>query len=354
VNITRHSKTGADCDWHGALNHRIVSTHNVYLVNEHDSFSKHRCYRYDDKCVCECLNDDQFYQDGTLQGKSAGIKGIHEGGNDPKAVTWSGKPRMELRQGHRGNLVGNVEQTITSLKAEDSFWKAPQYYVTDKEIDAARKCCAETAPSSAKFLIGTHDCASVQVAKNWQIKDAIEAAEPTITNTEVKRWLHKKGCYAGEIPESHHKKFDAWVDGENHHDDDDDHPHEISHSKYVLATKDEQHRAELAKDFCSFAEINGKVVQQPFPVQKGCQKCSKRCKGSFDYEHNQAGGGDEGCKCTGDWNTNSKTGKIVQFSHGQADRYGHRSVGNYGAAHDHLNKLLNLTWGTSHYKSKGE
>jgi hypothetical protein len=209
VNVTRHSKTGQDCDWNGALNHRLVSTHNVYLINEHDSFSKHRCYRFDEKCVCECLDDDQFYQDGTLQGKHAGIRGVASPGgpNDPKKVTWSGKPQLEYRQGHRGALEGNSVQSIASLKEEDSFWKAPNYYVTNAEIEGLKKCCFDTNPASTDAIFHTHDCGSIIKMPDWKLKQEIEAAEPTFSNTDIIRWLIKKGCYTGHLPKSQHQHF---------------------------------------------------------------------------------------------------------------------------------------------------
>jgi hypothetical protein len=76
------------CNWRDRRAGRIVATHDVAKLNSQSSFTKHRCYTVDGKCVCECLDDaeapwdfnkdgvvdanDNRFQDGTIQNKDGG------------------------------------------------------------------------------------------------------------------------------------------------------------------------------------------------------------------------------------------------------------------------------------------
>merc|ERR1712153_238643 len=51
-----------NCDFFNKKANRIVTTHNIEVINEHDSYRKHRCYKYGKKCVCECLDFSDNFQ----------------------------------------------------------------------------------------------------------------------------------------------------------------------------------------------------------------------------------------------------------------------------------------------------
>jgi hypothetical protein len=93
------------CDWRKRRAGRIVSTHNVELVNEEDSFRKHRCYTYIDHCVCECLENTDFYLDGTVQGNAANLPKDIAGVsalNEASGIFGTYEPAT-----HRGAIDGN-------------------------------------------------------------------------------------------------------------------------------------------------------------------------------------------------------------------------------------------------------
>merc|ERR1740130_515465 len=87
-----------NCDYDGKKANRIVTTHHLHVVQEKASYSKHRCYNFQGKCVCECVDDASKYQMGTKQGAAAG------------------------HSGHRGELKNNNLDTVESLKAAGEYW----------------------------------------------------------------------------------------------------------------------------------------------------------------------------------------------------------------------------------------
>merc|ERR1712028_228297 len=60
-----------NCDFFNKKANRIVTTHNIEVINEHDSYRKHRCYKYGNKCVCECLDFSDNFQSTRNKGAIA-------------------------------------------------------------------------------------------------------------------------------------------------------------------------------------------------------------------------------------------------------------------------------------------
>merc|ERR1712070_824357 len=152
---------------------RVVTTHNIEIINEHDSYNQHRCYVYEGQCTCECLDNADFFQDGTKQGKAAG------------------------NSGHRGAVSTGID-TVTSLKSSGKFWKAPSYFISADEVTAIRQCCAEEFAVNPEFILPAHSCAEVQTATDAQILASLTDLEDggAITNTKIISWLHEQGCSA--------------------------------------------------------------------------------------------------------------------------------------------------------------
>merc|ERR1712063_22570 len=147
---------------------RVVATHNIEVINNHDSYSKHRCYVYNGNCVCECLDFADFFQDGTKQ----------------------------RGDGHKGAVAGSQIQTVASLTAAGKFWKAPSYYISQNEVTAIKNCCAQEVAINPAFILPAHKCSEVATATDAQIMASLTnlAAGGSITNAKIIQWLHEQGC----------------------------------------------------------------------------------------------------------------------------------------------------------------
>jgi len=148
-----------------------VTTHNIEVINEHDSYSKHRCYVYDNKCTCECLDFAANFQEGTIQGNANGITT------------------------HKGS-TGTQIDTVTSLKAAGKFWKAPSYIISADEVQAVRDCCAEEFAVNPAFILPAKTCTDVAAASDADILASLTNLEEggSVTNTKLIGWLHEQGC----------------------------------------------------------------------------------------------------------------------------------------------------------------
>jgi len=351
------------CKWAGLSTHRIVATHNTELVNEHDSFGKHRCYSYKGQCMCECLDDSLFYQDGTVQGKASGLAGSDLGGNVGSIENFQGLTihgnedhqdedgqKMHFNEdlhGHRGAIAGQFVQTKATLKKNNKFWKAPNYFIADSQITALRACCQQEEALDEKFILPSKDCNDFKDATNAQIKANVEAVETLISNTDVVNWLVDQGCYpdhVGRKSVSNHKYF-------KHSDRQEFGKHTAHLSKVFFNTHQSQidtllskvngakdnykaptpfdptapprpanqeewaavkNAANAAGDYCQYQET---TETTPGAVQKGvfyemqgaqlvyCRACSKKCAGAFDFDETKisALAAEEGhCTCKGD------------------------------------------------------
>jgi len=161
--------TKDNCDYHNKKANRIVATHNIEVINEHDSFRKHRCYRYKNKCICECLDFAENFQEGTKQRKT----------------------------GHKGPNAGQKIDTVASLRAAGTYWNAPSYIISKDEVVAIRKCCAKEFAINPKFILPAHSCADVAKATDEEIITGLRKTEDrdaTVTNTKVIQWLHDNNC----------------------------------------------------------------------------------------------------------------------------------------------------------------
>jgi len=197
------------CDWRTRRAGRIVSTHNVEVINEQDSFRKHRCYTYKTHCVCECLDNVDFYQDGTVQGNPAGLWGILDDNANPRGgvaesdrIGWKGGvgTRKEEEQGHRGENVQQLEESIMQMETAGTRWKSPHYYVGDKEVLALKKCCAkELAMDVARWIAPISTCSEIQSLSPKEMRTIVEGdVESHYSNTQIINFLHKWGCWEGE------------------------------------------------------------------------------------------------------------------------------------------------------------
>jgi len=160
---------------------RLVTTHNLEVINEHDSYAKHRCYKYGTdeapQCTCECIDDEAFFMDTT----------------------------------HKGKNADQSIQTIATLKAAGKFWKAPNYWISHNEVQAVKKCCAEEVAINPEFILPAHSCADVLAATDEVIKTRIEELEPTTSNTKIINWLKAQGCYTASTNDltDNHDRFDS-------------------------------------------------------------------------------------------------------------------------------------------------
>jgi len=196
------------CDWRKRRAGRIVSTHNVELVNEEDSFRKHRCYTYKGHCVCECLDNNDFYQDGTVQGKPAGLWGLmDEDGNQRGGVAESDRigwgnagTRKEEEQGHREAPTQQLEESITQMNAAGTRWKSPHYYLHDNEILALKECCAkELTRDFARWVAPVSSCSELQTMPAKDVRALVDAdVENHLSNTQIVNFLHQWGCWDGQ------------------------------------------------------------------------------------------------------------------------------------------------------------
>merc|ERR1712070_547395 len=175
---------------------RIASTHNLEIINEHDSFAQHRCYTYSGKCVCECIGDKKFFLDGnTAQG---------------------GK--------NRGAMNGQYIQTKATLKAAGKFWTAPAYWVSKEEVAAIKSCCKEEVGVNPDFILPATSCKEVVKASDSVIRKRVQELENTMTNTKIRNWLESQGCFKQQKTATRstdygllHKHFDRKTAAHNVH-----------------------------------------------------------------------------------------------------------------------------------------
>jgi len=144
----------------------IQAIHNTFIINEHKSFEKHRCYTYKGKCICECLDSAAFpinrFQENTEQGAAAG------------------------KTSHRGYMDG---QTIN----DKITWARPHGIPNAREIAAIKKCCEKEIMLSATIINPAHNCAEVRRASKKQIAKRISELETT--NLQIIDWLTENNCY---------------------------------------------------------------------------------------------------------------------------------------------------------------
>jgi len=199
--------------------HHIVSTHDLFLINEKDTFTKHRCYTYNNNCVCECVDAPEFedsttthgdhrtapitqtysdrYQQGTIQGSAAGLAGSRtkewankNGGTNHKTREWVNGVIT-----HGINSLGRMSGQKV-FRATNKFWKPPQYYVSENEIKAVKKCCEKEIMLDQTFTHPAHNCRDFRAETPAQIKARLLSLSPTLTNTQLLSWLSVNGCDA--------------------------------------------------------------------------------------------------------------------------------------------------------------
>merc|ERR1712072_100424 len=142
----------------------VQTEHNTFVTNEQHSFTKHRCYTYKGKCVCECLGAPTSFQENTRQGAKANIVG------------------------HRGfDVFGNQK-----IK-DDITWVRPHAMVTDREVKALRQCCEKEFVMNPDFILPAHSCKDVRGIKDSVIRSRI--AELKISNKDILNWLVENDCY---------------------------------------------------------------------------------------------------------------------------------------------------------------
>jgi len=265
-----------NCNWDNKRSHRIVSTHNTELINEHDSLRKHRCYNYKDTCLCECLDDVSNFLDGTVQGKAAGLSSMSTRNDDVFESLLSQEGINAA--GHRGANKDQYEESKASMRDAGTLWKAPNYFIQRDEIDAMRECCKpELHTDAAELIAPVSTCAEIIGATNQQIKDTVEnTVEAHYSNTLIVNWLREHHCYRGQYDETNHDHFDQ---------------HKIAHDPTAQKPKpkaitQEQLKKNLKKankagDFCTYEEVDSVVHENVGAGLVSCNLCSKKCKGNF-------------------------------------------------------------------------
>merc|ERR1719157_486693 len=151
-----------NCDFFNKKANRIVTTHNIEVINEHDSYRKHRCYKYGNKCVCECLDFSDNFQSTR----------------------------------NKGAIANNGIDTVATLQAAGNYWNAPGYIIDHTEVIEIKKCCAKEYAVNPSFILPAHDCTSVGAATSAVIVTALKAniAKGMYDNNAIKKWLHDNGC----------------------------------------------------------------------------------------------------------------------------------------------------------------
>jgi len=214
--------------------HHIVATHDLFLINEKDTYTKHRCYTYDDECICECVDAPTYvtkkvvgltgkatsnkatilegarHQEGTIQGNAIGI----DLRNHVKKVRgqyvrhWNGQGvLMPLHpKDHEMEKYGQMAHQNVFM-AKDRFWKPPSYYVSQEEVDAVKKCC--TKFTSLAWINIERKCDTVATATTAQIKEWLAEMSPTVTNVRVQAWLTANSCEAPKYGTYSQKSFPA-------------------------------------------------------------------------------------------------------------------------------------------------
>jgi len=276
----------SECNFKGRKTKRIVTTHDVELMNEHDSFRKHRCYSYKGKCMCECIENSDYFMDGTIQ----------------------------------GNAVGNTEHRDVSegqsLRHDNELlWKAPKYYVQDEEIQAIRACCHKEFDLDPSLLLPSRNCKQVAEVQNEEIRDEImNNMEKAVSNRDIINWLTEQKCYNTEHQTSaddNGNRATHW-DGEASGHDHESISLEPPRWKKIQAllrkvkdaagfstiTKDDAKgkvvsqgdmqkvmiAANKAGDYCKYSKAGGKIVESEGAPLVFCYKCSKKCNGSFSFD----------------------------------------------------------------------
>jgi hypothetical protein len=155
----------------------------LFLINEKDSYTKHRCYTYDDECICECVDAPTYVNRVGLTYEAGGSNGPT--GNTPT------RPQ-EIRNRHQeGTLQASLNPNVPSLKnkvktfsahkvrhwnangqlipinddgsagrmtgqsvfeKKNRFWKPPNYYVSHEEVDAIKACCGKPNMQNAPWI----------------------------------------------------------------------------------------------------------------------------------------------------------------------------------------------------------
>jgi hypothetical protein len=177
----------------------------LQLINEYDTYTKHRCYTYDSTCICECVDAPEFtdynqhqdandlattvrknftnrFQEGTVQGKDVVTAGLVKRYSDHKERRWN-------QFGHLGQME---HQKI--FFAKDRFWKPPSYYVPHEEILALKACCEQEVLLDVDFISPAGTCEEYRLLPPAVIKKHLMAMSPTLTNAALTNWLANAGC----------------------------------------------------------------------------------------------------------------------------------------------------------------
>jgi hypothetical protein len=257
------------CNWKGLQTKRVVATHNLQLINERDSYKKHRCYNFKGKCMCECLEDDALFpkfQDGTVAGKNAGLLGEAEGGTDPFSDL------LELQQGHRGGMAGQSIQTKASMIKAGTYWKAPNYRANGAELRAVKACCDTLIQSTLAPPHQDFTCADVKTASDEQLQAGIDQLGAQTSNQVLVNWLKIHKCY-------HH--YDSSIEA-----------NKVAFAadealKFSVSARNKMKAAAVAAgDFCTWSheETDGTPKRRTGEGLLSCVRCSKACNGAFS-EH---------------------------------------------------------------------
>jgi uncharacterized protein (DUF305 family) len=228
------------CNWRYRRSRRVVATHNTMIINEYDSTSKHRCYVFNDKCVCECLDDELDFQDGSQQGKSAGLFGEVDGGvigkfgmdafyqETPNGIydATHGRSDTEHTMGHRGTLYPTPFPSVTTgTRMPTSYptpWNAPAYKPSKNEIQGLRECCERQLTFGLEDLLpsfnetGPLRCANLGDHSDEQIQGRILALRPAVTNKQIINWLKRNDCYEGDSRLTNEIHFKSTTAQEHH------------------------------------------------------------------------------------------------------------------------------------------
>jgi len=182
--------------------HHIEATHNLFQINEYDTYTKHRCYTYDNTCICECVDAPEFsdyttredgpgkdkftnrFQEGTVQGAAKITPNMVEKHSNLKIRKWTADAHL-----------GQMEHQMV-FKRSDRFWKPPSYYVPHEEVLAVKKCCEKEIMLDVDFINPAKKCSDFRSLSDDVIKTHLQAMSPTLTNDQLVNWLDNNGCDA--------------------------------------------------------------------------------------------------------------------------------------------------------------
>jgi hypothetical protein len=181
------------CNWHNRKTKRLVATHNVELINEQDTYRKHRCYHFNGTCMCECLEKTTSFpkfQDGTVQGKANGLQGEADGGTDPFSDL------LELQQGHRGAMHDQELHDKQAKMKSGNVWANPNKVPFKAEAEAIKTCCSTLATSTLAIPFWGHTCADVQAFSDAELRGYIQSfgSFNTLQGVLV-QWLQAHDCF---------------------------------------------------------------------------------------------------------------------------------------------------------------